>query len=126
MRNSVAVFLLSGLLFGAYSAGAQETGATAPDNTAINARDRQSDAITADQQSQTSGDVKLTQRIRQAIMKDHALSMMAKNVKIVTIDGEVTLRGPVKTAKERARMSAKARAIAGVNRVDNQLEIAGT
>ena len=126
MRNSVAVFLLSGLLFGAYSAGAQETGATAPDNTAINARDRQSDAITADQQSQTSGDVKLTQRIRQAIMKDHALSMMAKNVKIVTIDGEVTLRGPVKTAKERARISSKARAIAGVNRVDNQLEIAGT
>jgi hyperosmotically inducible periplasmic protein len=126
MRNSLAVLLLSGLLLGAYSAGAQEAGATAPDNTGINARDRAANAVTADQQSQTGGDVKLTQRIRRAITKDHSLSTMAKNVKVVSIDGEVTLRGPVKTAKERARIASKARAIAGVNKVDNQLEIAGT
>lgn len=125
MRKIVAVFVLSGLLCGAYSASAQEMGATAPDNSAINVRDRASNAVTADQQSQTGGDVKLTQRIRKAIMKDHSLSMMAKNVKIVSINGEVTLRGPVKTDKERARISSKAQAIAGVNKVDNQLEIAG-
>ena len=58
-------------------------------------------------------------------MKDHSLSMMAKNVKIVSINGEVTLRGPVETKKEKARISSKARAIAGVINVDNQLEIAG-
>jgi osmotically-inducible protein OsmY len=125
MRKVMAVFVVFELLFGAYSASAQGTGASAPDNTAINGRDRASNAVTADQQSQTAGDIALTQRIRRAIMKDHSLSMMAKNVKIVSINGEVTLRGPVESNKEKARISSKARAIAGVINVDNQLEIAG-
>jgi hyperosmotically inducible protein len=87
--------------------------ANAPaDNTRKNARDRGTDALT------------ITQGVRQAVMKDDALSMTAKNVKIITIDGVVTLRGPVKSADERARVAALAQQTGNVKSVDNQLEIA--
>jgi hyperosmotically inducible periplasmic protein len=79
--------------------------------------------MTADQQSESSGDVTLTQRIRKSIMKDQSLSMMAKNVKIVSAGGGVTLRGPVKTEKEKATVVAKAQAIAGVDKVNDQIEV---
>jgi osmotically-inducible protein OsmY len=46
------------------------------------------------------------------------------SVKIITSDGTVTLRGPVKSDKERAEIEAKAKQVSGVKRVENQLEIA--
>ena len=46
------------------------------------------------------------------------------NVKIITNAGIVTLRGPVKTEQEKSAIEAKAKQVAGVTRVDNQLEIA--
>jgi len=59
-------------------------------------------------------------------MKDGSLSMMAKNVKVISANGDVTLRGPVKTKKEKSRVAARAKAIAGADRVDNQLEVKST
>ena len=64
---------------------------------------------------------KITQQIRQDLMKDKSLSFTAKNVKIITIDGKVTLRGPVKSDAERSAIEAAARRVTG--NVDSQLEV---
>jgi osmotically-inducible protein OsmY len=97
----------------------------APDNSAVNARDQHAGAITAGQQSNATNDVELTRQIRRAVVADHSLSMMAHNVKIVSANGNVTLRGPVKTEEEKTAIASKAEAIAGTDKVDNQLEVKG-
>lgn len=68
-------------------------------------------------------DIDLTQRIRKAVMADDTLSFKAKNVKIITRDGHVTLRGSVKTPEEKAAIGKSAVAAAGVAHVTNQIEI---
>jgi hyperosmotically inducible periplasmic protein len=98
-------------------------GRTAPDNTDKNERDRGDKTLTPLDQKNSEGDLKITQKIRQAVMGDSSLSFTAKNVKIITIDGNVTLRGPVNTAEERQAIEAAARKVAGAGRVDNQLEV---
>jgi len=95
----------------------------AADNSGRNARDRDGATKTSGDQSENEADRALTQRIRQAITSDDALSTNGQNVKIITSDGKVTLRGPVKSAKEKADIAAKATQIAGVKQVDNQLEV---
>ena len=79
--------------------------------------------MTAGEQSNAKGDVELTRRIRRAVEKDNSLSMTAHNVKIVTANGAVTLRGPVDSEQEKIAIGRKATAIAGANNVDNQLEV---
>jgi osmotically-inducible protein OsmY len=96
---------------------------TAPDNTGRNVRDRGGDTMTPVDQSNDKADLNLTQEIRKAIMADDSLSTNAKNVKIITANGIVTLRGPVNTPQEKATIEAKAQSIAGANNVDSQLEI---
>ena len=124
MKRIVYGFVLSCALFAAMPIGrSRAAGPYAPDNTGINVRDRNAGAMTAGQQSNSSGDLALSRRIRRSIMKDDSLSTMAKNVKIVSANGGVTLRGPVKTEKEKSRVAAKAKAIAGVDNVDDQLEV---
>ena len=95
----------------------------APDNSRVNQRDRDSAALTPMDQGSSEADRARTQQIRQAVMRDKALSFTAKNVKIITINGKVTLRGPVKTEAERAAIEADARGVAGGEQVDSQLEI---
>jgi hyperosmotically inducible periplasmic protein len=94
------------------------------DNSGRNVRDRNDQTKTPEDQSENEADRTITQNIRQVITADDSLSTNAKNVKIITNDGTVTLRGPVKSEKEKAEIEAKAKQIAGVKRVDNQLEIA--
>ena len=94
------------------------------DNTGRNVRDRNEGMKTAGDQSENEADRTITQNIRKAITEDDSLSTNAKNVKIITNDGTVTLRGPVKSEKEKADIEAKAKQVAGVKSVDNQLEIA--
>ena len=96
---------------------------TAPDNTGRNVRDRGGDTVTPGDQSNNKTDLNLTQQIRKAVMADKSLSTNAKNVKIITANGMVTLRGPVNTPQEKAAIEAKAQGIAGTNNVDSQLEI---
>jgi hyperosmotically inducible protein len=98
---------------------------TAPDNTGRNVRDRSGTTLTPGDQSESEADRTLTQRIRQAVVAEEALSTNAKNVKIITSNGVVTLRGPVKSAQEKATIEAKAHQIAGANNVESQLEITG-
>jgi hyperosmotically inducible periplasmic protein len=100
-----------------------QNNASAPDNSRVNARDKSGKTLTPMDQGPSDGDRKITQQIRQAVVKDGSLSFTAKNVKIITINGKVTLRGPVKTDAERASIEAAAKNIAGVAQVDNQLEV---
>lgn len=97
---------------------------TKPDNTKVNKRDANSPAMTPVDQGENDVDLKITQQIRQAVMADSSLSFTAKNVKIITSNRKVTLRGPVKTAAERASIESAARKVAGPSMVDNQLEVA--
>jgi osmotically-inducible protein OsmY len=74
-------------------------------------------------QGNNETDLGITAKIRQAIVDDKALSVNAQNIKIITNTGIVVLRGPVKSDQEKMAIEAKAKEVAGVTRVDNQLEI---
>ena len=115
---TISIFCLS--LF-TLSALAQDT--PAADNTTKNQRDRSGETRTSGDQSNSSEDVKITAAIRRAVVKDHSLSATAKNVKIITADGAVTLRGPVKNEAEKAKIAELAQSAAGNAKIDNQLEV---
>ena len=102
-------------------AHAQDTQQPAPDNTKKN-KEHQT-TPTADQQKMNPADRAITQKIRKAIHEDQSLSTYAHNVKIITQDGKVTLRGPVRSEDEKSNLQAKAVAVAGQENVTNQLEI---
>lgn len=99
----------------------QDNQQTAPDNTKKN-NDQASP--TADQQKMNPADRAITQKIRKAVHEDQSLSTYAHNIKIITQDGKVTLRGPVRSEDEKNNLQAKAVAVAGQENVTNQLEIA--
>ena|SRR5882757_6900435 len=94
-----------------------------PDNTATNQRDRSGETKTSGDQSNSPADLKTTQAIRQALMKDGELSTTAKNIKVITAKGHVTLRGPVKSAQEKAKIDQLAKSAAGAAKIENQLEV---
>jgi hyperosmotically inducible protein len=124
MKKIVLLFSLALLVLGGY-AGTAYPGQTAPDNTGRNVRDRGGDTLTPGDQSETEADRTLTQQIRKAVVADDSLSTLAKNVKIITVNGVVTLRGPVNSPQEKATIEAKAQQISGVSKIDNQLEVKG-
>lgn len=92
----------------------------AADNTKVNEREQP----TPGDQGGSESDRAITQRVRQNVVKGDEISVTGKNVKIITVDGVVTLRGPVKSAKEKADIAAAAKQVDGVKQVDNQLDIA--
>jgi osmotically-inducible protein OsmY len=91
-RISLSLLCLSVLTL---SAVAQDQSTPAADNSGRNQRDRSMETKTSGDQSESSADINITAAIRRAVMHEDSLSMMAKNVKIITADGVVTLRGPV-------------------------------
>jgi hyperosmotically inducible protein len=102
----------------------QETNGNADaDSTAQNKADRSGDTLTPLDQGESAGDRETTQGIRKAVVGDDSLSFTAKNVKIITRDGRVTLRGPVNSTKERDAIGEIARRVAGGTQVDNQLQV---
>jgi hyperosmotically inducible protein len=124
-RNPLALLgvalLMAAGLFAVPKAGA--FGLQQADNTKMNKGDAGKDATTADQQKMNPTDRAITQKIRAEIMKDKSLSTYAHNVKIITQDGKVTLKGPVRTQEEKAAVEAKATTIAGDGNVTNQIDI---
>lgn len=92
------------------------------DNTGRNVRDRDEKTLTPGDQSNSAPDLDLTQKIRKGITSSDAMSVQARNVKVITQDGVVTLRGPVKTEQEKTTIESLAKS-AGATRIDNQLEI---
>jgi osmotically-inducible protein OsmY len=101
------------------------TTSTAPaDNTSVNQRDRNQTEPTADQQKENRSDLELTKQIRRALLQDKSLSTHAHNVKIISKDGVVTLKGPVNSDVEKQAVESKAGEIAGSNKVISILEVA--
>lgn len=99
--------------------------ANAPaDNTKKNERDRGSDTLKPEDQGGSEADRNITAEVRKGVVGADGVSMDGKNVKIITKEGLVTLRGPVKSAEEKAKIASIAQGVAGVKSVDNQLEVA--
>jgi len=121
MKQLLFACALAGIFVGGSAAAEQYQ--KAPDNTGKNVRDRGDATLTPMDQGGSAADREVTASIRKAIVADDSLSINAHNVKIITADGVVTLRGPVKTAKEKATVAGVAAKAAGVKRVDNQLEV---
>jgi hyperosmotically inducible protein len=96
----------------------------APDNSKTNQGDANKGAVSAEQQKMNPADRNITIQILSAIYRDHSLSTYAHNIKAITQDGKVTLRGPVRTEDEKAGMEAKAAAVVGAENVTNQLQAA--
>ena len=117
-KITLSLFCLS--LF-TLSAVAQDT--PDADNTGKNERDRSGETQTSGDQSNSKDDVNTTAAIRRAVVKDDSLSAMAKNVKIITANGTVTLRGPVKDDAEKTKIAELAQSAAGNAKIDNQLEV---
>jgi hyperosmotically inducible periplasmic protein len=124
---SCRLFLISLLLVGCGTmALAQDTAgqnAPAADNTKMNQRDGNPNEPTADQQQNNRSDRDITQQIRKAINEDKTLSTYAHNVKVITQNGQVTLKGPVRSDEEKRAIEAKAAAVAGDGKVTSELTV---
>ena len=72
---------------------------------------------------QSKEDGRITADVRKAIQDDSSMSADAKNCTITTVSGVVTLQGAAASQAEKDSVEAKARAVSGVKRVDNQLKI---
>lgn len=95
---------------------------TSTDNSSINQRDKAESAKTPMDQYENQNDVDITAKIRRQVV-DTKMSTNAQNVKIMTQNGKVTLRGPVGSADERTQIEKIARSVAGEKNVDNKLDI---
>lgn len=122
---TVRAALFAGLLFGGWAfAGAQSAQSNPqPDNTKMNQGDHDPNAVTADQQGMNKSDRDITQQVRKAIIADKALSTYAHNVKIITQNGSVTLKGPVRSEDEKQAVASKAAEVVGADKVNDQIEI---
>jgi osmotically-inducible protein OsmY len=122
------------LIFAAQLASAQseapnttdtrDSSTTSPDNTRVNQQNDTNTTANADDQKEDTSDLRLTQRIRKSVIADKALSTYAHNVKIIAVNGTVTLNGVVRSEHERDSIAMKAQSIAGKTRVVNDLTIA--
>ena len=139
MKSTIAITsVLPALLLGGYagyamaqSAAARDDApassashAVAPDNTKSNKQDPSNRSQTADSQTNNATDLDLTKRVRQGVMADKTLSTYGHNVKIVAVNGTVTLNGVVRSADEKARIGATSASIAGAEHVVNDLKVA--
>ncbi|SRR6266496_1940637 len=128
-RNTIyRSFVLTGLLLVCGTLmlaqdSSTEQNAPASDNTKMNQRDRNPNEPTADQQQNNRSDRDITQQVRQAIMSDKTFSTYAHNVKVITQNGQVTLKGPVRSDDEKRAVEAKAAAIAGDGKVTSELTV---
>src|SRR5271170_4740570 len=128
LKRRVGTFLLLGSMAGsgslliAQQPAGQDTPAQA-DNTKVNQRDQNANEPTADQQKDNRSDRDITQQIRQSLVKDKTLSTYAHNVKIITQNGQVTLKGPVRSDDEKKTIEEKATEVAGENKVNDDLDV---
>jgi hyperosmotically inducible protein len=126
-NTAIRLALLGSILLTGHSLLAaprqQDTPESAADNSKINRGDADKGAVTSDQQRMNPADRAITKNIRSAIMKDKSLSTYAHNIKIITQEGKVTLKGPVRSDEEKTNIEGKATAVAGADNVTNQLTV---
>ncbi len=94
-----------------------------PDNTAANLRERDRNNLTPLDQGNSQADIDTTAQIRKEIMATDGMSINAKNVKIITLNGLVTLRGAVNSEEEKRQIGEIAGRVAQASNVHNQLEV---
>jgi hyperosmotically inducible periplasmic protein len=126
LRTTFQMCLFSCLLAGtSMLASGQDSSAQQPaaDNTKVNERDKNKAEPTADQQKEAQSDREMTRQIRRSIVQDKSLSTYAHNVKIISQNGLVTLKGPVRSDEEKTAVEAKAAEIAGKDMVTSRLEV---
>lgn len=138
MQKSVSIFPSLGLILALFasqgSLWAQDPPETqqpsdkssqaAPDNTAKNQRDRSKSEPTADQQKENKSDRELTRQIRKALVDDKSLSTYGHNVKVIARNGEITLKGPVRSDEEKQAVEAKAAEVAGgADKIKSEIEV---
>ena len=120
LNPKLMTFLVStSLVFTAVGA----MGVVAADNSGVNLRDRSSSELTADQQGNAPKDVAAIRKIRQLIMKDKTMSAYAQNIKIISLNGLVTLKGPLKSQAEMQKVLANAKDVAGTANIIDELEL---
>ena len=126
-RAAVSVLILMAFMVAGSMTRSQaqttEPQGTSPDNTKMNAQDRDKASPTADQQKDNRSDREITQQIRQSLVQDKSLSTYGHNVKVITQNGQVTLKGPVRSDDEKKAIEAKATEVAGENKVTSELNI---
>ena len=118
----VLAFMVAGATARSQAQTTEQQG-TSPDNTKMNAQDRDKPSATADQQKDNRSDREITQQIRQSLVNDKSLSTYGHNVKVITQNGQVTLKGPVRSDDEKKAIEAKATEVAGENKVTSELNI---
>ena len=116
------VALSLALLTSSSPLGAQ-TDSPKTDNSRMNKRDRAKSQKTADDQKNNKSDIQISADIRKSIVGDKSLSTYAHNVKIVTRGGMVTLKGPVRSEDEKGSVEAKAKEVAGADKVTSQITV---
>jgi len=122
MKNSfmkVAAAAAVAVLCSSPLAVAQASPQSAPDNSQQN----QNHAKTADSQPNTATDRATTAKVRKAIVEDKGLSTYAHNVKIITMNGQVTLKGPVKSEEEKQQVASDVTAVISADSFTNQLTV---
>jgi hyperosmotically inducible protein len=102
---------------------AQSLATPKADNTDMNVRDKSGATLTPQKQTNRKADRNLLAAVRRAVVRDKTLSTSAHNVKIVAKDGVVTLRGPVRSEREKDKVEKLAQQVAGVASVENQLDV---
>lgn len=117
------LLLMSGTVRAERGAAIYLAADSALENTELNVRDKAGTTLTPEDQKETKKDIKITAHIRKAVVKVKSLSVDAHNVKIITRNGVVTLRGPVENAAESKTIEKITKHTRGVVRLDNQLEI---
>jgi hyperosmotically inducible protein len=122
--SCITGIVTAGLLF--ISSGyvkAQQEKPTAPDNTKVNKKDRTPGEPTADQGKDNQSDREVMQKIRKSLVDDSSLSTYAHNVKVISQNGKVTLKGPVRSQEEKQAVEQKAAQVAGAGNVTNELTV---
>jgi hyperosmotically inducible periplasmic protein len=122
-RVLLGTVLFSSLFLSSWSIAEAQDTTQAVDNTKVNQRDRNTSEPAADQQNNVRSDREMTRKIRQALTQDKSLSTYGHNVKIITRNGMVTLKGPVGSEEERKSVEAKVTEIAGNNNVKSNLDV---
>jgi hyperosmotically inducible protein len=116
---AIALSCLPGSLGVARASAETGTAQTAPDNSNQN----KDHAVTADNQVNQKSDRLTTQKIRKAIMADKGLSTYAHNVKIITSNGAVTLKGPVQSDDEKQKVASEAASVVSADKITNELTV---
>lgn len=120
VKQARSIVLLLSLTAAAGLVRAQNQQPAAPDDTKQN----KTEGMTADNQKENKTDRVTSQKIRKAILADKSLSSYAHNVKIITANGSVTLKGPVRSDEEKGAIEAKAAEVAGAGNVTSELTVA--